>query len=282
MDPELYLKKHHVLTYIEDAVTFLLERKDEDPKTKPFQVLADYFQSVRSGSHVLFREYAFVMTTPHNRLSFVRVFWQSYTEIASRGELMRVSDYLSLLRLHCRDFPSEIVQKVGLVIFSHGAMESMVSFPDFLYTFQVVFLYEYFLSRCEELCCVIASGHGSLRPTVSVPSSAEQDAGSSSRPTSGTGERGRGGGREGESESIDSNKSIDAEVFLKAVANLVHRIVEGEPWHSCPSMEAVREALSGVRSLSFYDFVLALSRSEKVNTEIGALPPKIPNTLPPS
>ena len=56
LDPELYLKKYHVMTYVEDAISFLLERKDEDPKTKPFELLAEYFKSVRDGTHVLFRE----------------------------------------------------------------------------------------------------------------------------------------------------------------------------------------------------------------------------------
>lgn len=275
MDPELYLKKHHVLTYVEDAVTFLLQRKDEDPKTRPFELLADYFKSVRNGSHVLFREYAFVSATPHNRLSFLRIFWQSYTEVASRGELMRVSDYLSLLRLHCYDFPLSMVQKVGWVIFSHNTMESMVPFPDFLYAFQVVFVCEYFLARCEELCSVIAAGHGSLRTTVvvSVPSYTAQDV-SVSTPASGVGE------------SVEDGTQIDAETFLKAVANLIQEVREREPWHSCLSMETVREALNGVESLFFHDFVLALSRSEQVNAELGVLPPKtqllVPSTQQPS
>ncbi len=274
MEPEFYLKKHHILTYIEDAVTFLLERKDEDPKTKPFSVLADYFKSIRNGSHVLFREYAFISATPHNRLSFLRVFWQSYTEIASQGEVLRVADYLSLLRLHCHDFPVEIVQKVGWAIFSHNTMESMVTFPDFLYTFQVVFVYEHFLSRCEELCSTISTGHGLLKTTVvvSVPSSVEQDPSSSSRPTSGVDEERTAGGKKSDS-SWNSN-SIDADVFLKAVTNLVHQMLEREPWHSCLSVESVSEALSGVKSLSFCDFILYLSRSGLVNSEIGVLPAK--------
>ena len=269
LDPEVYLKKHHVMTYIEDAVTFLLERKDEDSKTKPFELLADYFKSVKNGTHILFREYSFVSLTPHNRASFVKLLWLSYAQVATRGEMMKVVEYLSLLRLVCHDFPSELVQKVARVIFSHNAMESVTSFPDFLYTFQVVFYYEHFLTQCEKLCSSIASGHphhvlSGTTVIVPMPSLGDQD---SSRPNTAQEKTEPGS-------SVENSKQVDAEVFSKAVTNLIQKLQDREPWHGCPSAIAVREVLSGVTKMSFYDFVLALSKSERINAEIGVLPCK--------
>ena len=273
LDPERYLKKHHVLTYIEDAVHFLLEQKDEDPKTKPFELLAEYFRSVKDGTHILFREYAFVSKTPHNCASFVKAFWQSYTEVASRGGPMKIMEYLSLLRLLCYDFPTEVVQKVAQAVFSHDAMENVISFPDFLYTFQVLSCYKDFLNHCEGLFSSISSGQlhrlsvGST-VVVSIPSVAEQD---STRPETAS----ENVVREHNSSPPECTKQIDTEVFAKAVTNLIQRQQEKEPWQSCPSVDTVREALSGIPKLSFLDFILALSRSERVNAELGVLPPRI-------
>ena len=263
MDPELYLKKHHVMTYVEDAITLLLERKDEDAKTKPFVVLAEYFKSVQSGNHVLFREYSFVSATPHNRRSFLQLFWQSYTKVAIRGESMQVMEYLSLLRLLCHDFPSGLVQRVAQFTFSHNAMENMLPFSDFLYTFQVIFYYEQFLAQCEALVSNVVAGHSLLRTTVvvAIPSSADI------RPAN-EAQQGRG------ELTPEKNKQIDAEVFLKVVTNLINKMQEREVWNSCPGVETVREVTSELANLSFYDFVLALSNSSHVNAEIGALPPK--------
>ncbi len=274
-DPEIYLRKYHVLTYIEDAVSFILERKDEDAKTKPFELLAEYFKSIKAGTHILFREYTFVCATPHNRVSFVKLFSQSYTEIAARNELMRVADYLSLLRLLCHDFPVSTVEKVGQVLFTQNTMDNLVSFPDFLYTFQTLFYYEHFLSLCELIFMNGDTPHtpyGSGTVVVSMPSATEQD--SISRPTT----------SEGESTSQImsdtfqtelSGKKLDSVTFVTAVVCLVQRLQDKEPWECCPTIEILYEVMQGMDSVSFFDFVLSLAKSEKVNSEIGVLPLKI-------
>ena len=300
-DPELYLKKHHVMSYLEDAVTFLLERREEDPKTRPYELLAEYFESVKKGTHVLFRDYSFISMTPHSRASFVRLFWYSFTEVANRGDSMRVMEYLSLLRLLCHNFPANLVQNVARVLFSYDAMENMISFPDFLYTFQVLFYYEVFLDRCELICKDMLSGQtppldlldGNSTVVVSMPSTGENT-------ERGGGGGGGGGGREGEGERRPETSSsmrsvlsseedvtttttttttfqhrpdtpLDAEVFLKAMTTLCLKF-EKEPWERSPDVEIVTEIIGELTSVTFYDFVLALSRSERVNSEIGALP----------
>lgn len=279
MDPELYLKKHHIMTYIEDVTSFLLERKDEDPRTKPMELIAEYFKSIKNGTHVLFREYSFISSTPHNRASFVRLFWHSYAEVAAKGDMMPLVEFLSLLRLLCYDFPEEMVQKVGEVLFSHNAMENLVSFSDFLYTFQVVFYYEIFLSHCRCICSDLEKGQTPLSllgstVVVSIPSFADQTEGS--RPTSRSGsitESGSSLHRQGVQKEQDG-KEVDLEMFTKAVFNLAYRLRDKEPWQRCPSLEVLTEVIGSMQSCSYLDFVLAISRSVNVNAEIGTLPAK--------
>ena len=284
MDPELYLKKHHIMTYIEDIVSFLLERKDEDPKTRPIEVLAEYFKSIKNGTHILFREYSFISSTPHNRASFVKLFWHSYAEVAVKGEMMQLVEFLSLLRLLCCDFPVEIVQKVGEVLFCHNTMENLVSFPDFLYTFQVVFYYEVFFSQCQSICSDLEKGQTPLSllgstVVVSIPSFADQTE-SASRPTSRSGSLSESNSSSlGRQDGVpireeQHNKQVDPEMFTKAVFNLAYKLQEREPWQRCPSPEVLTEVIGTMPSCSYLDFVLALSRSDTANAEIGTLPAK--------
>ena len=85
--PEVYLQKHCLMTYIQDAVAYVLQRKGE---AKPLEVLVEYFGSVKSGTHVAFREYSYVIATPHNRTSFLKLFWRTYAQIALKGGPMNV------------------------------------------------------------------------------------------------------------------------------------------------------------------------------------------------
>lgn len=273
-DPAVYLKKHHVITYIEDVVSFLLERKDEDSKVKPFELLAEYFKSVKSGTHILFREYSFVCATPHNRISLVKLFSQSYTEIASRNEMMNVTEYLSLLRLLCHDFPLSTVKRISQVLFTQNTMENLVSFPDFLYTFQTVFYYEHFLNLCEQIFLNGPSPHSVCTGStvvVSMPSAADQD--EASRPATSEGERATQI-KKSTFQTELSGRQLESDAFVTAVVAIVQRLREKEPWECCPSVETVHGVMQDVMSLSFFDFVLSMARSEAVSAEIGALPPK--------
>ena len=274
MDPDVYLRKHHLLTYVEDAVVLLLGRKDEDSKTKPFELLADYFKSVQTGSHVVFREYNFICATPHNRKSFISTFWQTYQSVAECSEAMRTVEYHSLLRLLCTDFPLEITQRVPRALFGHDATGSIISFVDFTYTFQVTFYFEYFFSQLQLVYPNLLSGtyHPPLYPqfsstTVVVPlPPASSDA--NSRPN--TAQQ-----RPPLTAPSDTySKPVAGGVLMEAALELCQRMSEREPGLSCPSEEAVREVLSGVDRLSLHDFALKLSLSKLVNSEIGALPDK--------
>lgn len=280
MDPDLYLKKHCVLTYIEDGVSSLLERKDEDPKIKPFELLTEYFSSIKARTHILFREYSYVCATAHNRISFVSLFWKSYTEIAKRNERMKVSEYLPLLRLHCYDFPVSVVFKVAQVMFTHSPMDNLISFTDFLFTFQTVFYYEYFLGLCEGLYRDILSGRtthsylGGSTVFVSMPSAAEQE--SESQPAISNSPYASGNLNEAQmndmSETVLGSKQVECEIFMTAVIKLIHKLREDEPWESCPNVDNICEVIGQVRLFTFFDFVRLLSKNEAINTDIGVLP----------
>lgn len=43
------------------------------------------FSSVKNSNHVLFREYNYIKATPHNRASFIRVFWRCYRQLGKSG-----------------------------------------------------------------------------------------------------------------------------------------------------------------------------------------------------
>ena len=280
-DPELYLKKHHIMTYIEDIVSFLLEKKDEDPKTRPIEVLSEYFKSVKEGTHIVFREYSFISSTPYNRASFIKLFWHTYAEVALEGKMMQLAEFLSLLRLLCHDFPAEVVQKVGEVLFSHNTMENLVSFPDFLYTFQIVFNYEVFLSQCRSIYDDLQKGQTPLSllgstVVVSIPSFADQTE-TACRPTSRCGSLSEStsyspSDHDGPKEK--EGKQVDSRMFTKAVFNLAYKLREREPWHKSPSQDVLSEVISLMQNCSYLDFVLALSSSDSANAEIGTLPAK--------
>ena len=43
------------------------------------------FKSVVQGNHTLFREYSYIQKTPHNKASFIRVFWKCFRHIGRNG-----------------------------------------------------------------------------------------------------------------------------------------------------------------------------------------------------
>ena len=273
MEPDIYLKKHHLLTYIDDAIQLLLSCKDEDSKTKPFELLTDYFNSVRNGSHIVFREYDFITATPHNRKSFVATLWQTYSGVSECREPMRIIELHSLFRLLCGDFPLNETEKVAKAL--KNTTSGVISFTDFIYAFQVTFYFDYFLAHLEAAYPSLLAGtyHPPIYPqfsstnTVVVPlppaptstitTSSQTDTLSSKNSASQT----------------DSAKTlVNSGVLLEAALELCQRMEESEPGQSCPSQEALREVLSGADLLSLRDFVVNLSLSDRINSEIGALP----------
>ncbi|XP_075282027.1 centriolar satellite-associated tubulin polyglutamylase complex regulator 1 isoform X3 [Opisthocomus hoazin] len=83
-----YLAQRHVLTYMEDAVSQLLENREDTSQYGIARFFTEYFNSVRQGTHILFREFSFVQATPHNRASFLRTFWRCFRTVGKNGEFL--------------------------------------------------------------------------------------------------------------------------------------------------------------------------------------------------
>ncbi|XP_069761637.1 centriolar satellite-associated tubulin polyglutamylase complex regulator 1 isoform X3 [Narcine bancroftii] len=169
LSAEEYLSQTYVLTYIEDAVSQLLEYKEDHSKIGIARFLAEYFTSVKQGSHILFREFSFIKATPYNRASFIRMFWQCFRQIGKNGDLLTVIEYHSLLQLICHDLPMDLAQKAARIILMDDAMDCPMSFVDFLYAFQIRLYYYEFL---ESIAIIYQDLHMGKNPnTVIVPTS---------------------------------------------------------------------------------------------------------------
>ncbi|CAJ0916918.1 unnamed protein product, partial [Ranitomeya imitator] len=122
------------------------------------------FSSASRGTHVLFRDFAFVQCTPHNRASFLRLFWRCFRTIAKNGDLkisvgkqddpgnltetvrilqdlLAMKEYQCLLQMLCPDFPMDMTQKAARIVLMDDAMDCLMSFSDFLYAFQIQFYF---------------------------------------------------------------------------------------------------------------------------------------------
>ncbi|XP_033751482.1 UPF0705 protein C11orf49 homolog isoform X13 [Pecten maximus] len=249
MTAEKYLAKHNILVYLEDSVAQLLEHREENPKTNAVKFFSEYFNSLRDGNHTMFREYNFVQATPHNRASFVRLFWKCYRQIGKKGDLLSIQEYHSLLSLLCPDFPFEPVQKTARIILLDDALDCLISFADFIYAFQVQFYYEEFMEKCHEIYLSLMQTQRSPRDPVVVPSGTEDT--------------------KVHQNSHHPSDGVDAMQYFRAVYPVCDRSSFSTPPGNC-----LKEILFNVPRVSFYGFLMALAKSESINDHIGRLPPK--------
>lgn len=249
MTAERYLAKHHVLVYMEDSIAQLLEYREENPKINPVKILSEYFTSLRDGNHTMFREYQFIHMTPHNRASFVKLFWKCYRHIGKKGDLLSIQEYHSLITLLCSDFPFEIVQKTARIILLDDALDCLISFTDFIYAFQVQFYYEEFLDKCSEIYQSMIQTQSSPRNPVVVPSGTDDI--------------------KIHANSHHPGDGVDAVQYFRAVYPLCDRSN-----YSTPPVESLKEILFNIPRVSFYGFLMAIAKSEAINEHIGRMPRK--------
>ncbi|BFZ05315.1 hypothetical protein BsWGS_08354 [Bradybaena similaris] len=247
---EAYLAKHHILTYLEDSITQLLECREENPKVVPTQFFCEYFRSLQDGQHTMFREFAYIKSTPHNRISFVVLFWKCFQQIGKKGDLLSMQEYHSLLGLLCPDFPFQMVQNIARIVLIDDALDCLISFSDFIYAFQVQFYFEEFLAKSNEIYQGLLQTINSPRDPVIVPTSNENDGAvhkNTHHPTDG----------------------VEAMQFFRAIYPLLNRVE-----YSTPPLASLKEILFNVPCISFYEFLMAIAKSDSINTYIGRLPSK--------
>ncbi|XP_056106743.1 centriolar satellite-associated tubulin polyglutamylase complex regulator 1 isoform X2 [Rhinichthys klamathensis goyatoka] len=244
-----YLAETNVLFYLNDAVTQLLEHKEEYTQFGVVRYFAEYFTSVKNGNHVLFREFSYIKATPHNKESFIHIFWKCFRQIGKNGDLLAMSEYSSLLQLLCPDFPTEMVQNTARIVLIDDATDCL-SFSDFIYSFQIQFYYEEFVESVSVIYQDLLSGKNPN--TVIVPTSTSVEQLSSAA-----------------NEEPDAQEGVDSSIFCECIEGLCERFK-----HKFPSIVAIKEILESSQRVSFYSFLMALAKHEGVNQDISALPNK--------
>ncbi|XP_013885630.1 centriolar satellite-associated tubulin polyglutamylase complex regulator 1 isoform X2 [Austrofundulus limnaeus] len=247
---EQYLADSQVLFYLNDAVTQLLEHREEYTQ---FGLVR--FSSVKNSNHVLFREFSYIRATQHNRASFIRVFWRSFRQIGRSGELLSLLEYRSLLQLLCPDFPLELVQSAARMVLMDDATDCLMSFSDFIYAFQLQLYYQEFL---ESLLLVYQDLLAGKSPnTVIVPTSTSV-------------EQLQSAVAEEENEKEERQQDgVETSTLSQCVEVLCDRFKSSHPSRSC-----MKEILEQTDKVSYSSFLLSLSKHESINQSIGALPSK--------
>ncbi|EAW67971.1 chromosome 11 open reading frame 49, isoform CRA_c [Homo sapiens] len=164
-----------------------------------------------------------------------------------------MKEYHCLLQLLCPDFPLELTQKAARyvsIVLMDDAMDCLMSFSDFLFAFQIQFYYSEFLDSVAAIYEDLLSGKNPN--TVIVPTSSSGQ--HRQRPALG---------------GAGTLEGVEASLFYQCLENLCDRHK-----YSCPPPALVKEALSNVQRLTFYGFLMALSKHRGINQALGALPDK--------
>ncbi|KAM4574003.1 centriolar satellite-associated tubulin polyglutamylase complex regulator 1 [Odontesthes bonariensis] len=250
---EQYLADSHVLFYLSDAVTQLLEHREEYTQFGLIRYFAEYFSSVKNSNHVLFREFNYIRATPHNRASFIRVFWRCFRQVGKSGDVLSVLEFRSLLQLLCPDFPLEVVQSAARIVLMDDATDCLMSFSDFIYAFQLQFYYQEFLDSVLLIYQDLLAGKSPNTVIVPTSSSIEQ------LPSVAAEENGR----------EEQQDGVEPSTLTQCVDALCERFK-----HSHPTRSSMREILEQADRVSYYGFVMSLAKHEGINQTIGALPSK--------
>ncbi|XP_074961559.1 centriolar satellite-associated tubulin polyglutamylase complex regulator 1 isoform X2 [Phalacrocorax aristotelis] len=245
-----YLAQRHVLTYMEDAVSQLLENREDISQYGIARFFTEYFNSVRQGTHILFREFSFVQATPHNRASFLRTFWRCFRTVGKNGDLLTAQEYHCLLQLLCPDFPMELAQKAARIVLTDDAMDCLMSFSDFLFAFQIQFYYSEFLESVAVIYQDLLAGKNPN--TVIVPTSSSGQHRQRQLP-----------------DDCSPLDGVEAFLFYQCLESLCDRSK-----YSCPPSALMKEMLSSAQRMTFYGFLMALSKDQGINRALGALPDK--------
>ncbi|KAF6102347.1 hypothetical protein HJG60_001636 [Phyllostomus discolor] len=178
------------------------------------------------------------------------LFRKQLTVLWELSYLLTMKEYHCLLQLLCPDFPLELTQKAARIVLMDDAVDCLMSFSDFLLAFQTQFYYSEFLESVAAIYQDLLSGKNPN--TVIVPTSSSGQ--HRQRPAL------------GETSMLEG---VEASLFYQRLESLCDRHK-----YSCPPPAVVREVLGNVQRLTFYGFLVALSKHHGTNQALGALPDK--------
>ena len=277
MDPLQYLEAHNMLTYISDAIAVLTTRKRQDPSKSDIALLAQYFQTLKLGVHVYGREFEYVTATPYNRICFIRLFWQCFYALEKESMVMKVTDYLQLLRLLCPNFPTSFVSKIKSVL-RHSGNKTSIRFQEFIYIFQVTLYYEGFLAECEKVYTEPSTERDQIQVSV-VASGADgavlatNNSQSEQKHLVLTGQILQG--HEADYEDSASKPHEGISMFAEQVLHIRDKLLNEQQWQCLPEAKTLRHILLGdSRVTSSVGLIVSLVQSNAINLEIGILPNK--------
>ncbi|XP_010220589.1 PREDICTED: UPF0705 protein C11orf49 homolog [Tinamus guttatus] len=144
----------------------------------------------------------------------------------------------------------ELTQKAARIVLMDDAMDCLMSFSDFLFAFQIQFYYSEFLESVAAIYQDLLAGKSPN--TVVVPTSSS-------------------GQHRQRQPTNDCNPldGVEASLFYQCLESLCDRSK-----YSCPPSALVKEILSSVQRLTFYEFLMALAKHQGINRALGALPDK--------
>ncbi|KAF0040868.1 hypothetical protein F2P81_006766 [Scophthalmus maximus] len=241
------------VTADEYLVTQLLEHKEEYTQFGVNRYFAEYFSSVKNSNHVLFREFNYIRATPHNRVSFIRVFWRCFRQIGKSGDLLSVLEYRSLLQLLCPDFPVETVQSAARIVLMDDAIDCLMSFSDFLYAFQLQFYYQEFLDSVLKIYHDLLAGKSPNTVFVPTSDSVEQ------LPSVAAEENDREQQQQQQQQQQEEDGGVEPSTLAQCIDDLCDRFKH-------------REVLDETDKICYYSFLMSLAKHESVNQTVGVLP----------
>lgn len=237
--PDNYLARNYIMEYLNDSVQQLLDIRNSNPKIDILEFFGEYFKSVKQGTHILFREYSFIASTPHNRGCFIEKILETYTSMLEKEEPLKTCDFHALILLLCPDFPLEIVEKSLRMICPIDNLSAF--FKDFIYAFQFQFYYKEFAKQSKQIydndhaIKMDESASSSLQSTTKLLSC-----------------------------GMNKKKFLDHLEILSSQVN-----------YSFPSKIVLKEVLKQKDGeVNYDDFTLELSKNDKLTVEIGKLPTK--------
>ncbi|XP_069580464.1 centriolar satellite-associated tubulin polyglutamylase complex regulator 1 isoform X3 [Brachyistius frenatus] len=163
-------------------------------------------------------------------------------------------EFRSLLQLLCPDFPVETVQSAFRIVLMDDAIDCLLSFSDFLYAFQLQFYYQEFLDSVLVIYQDLLAGKSPNTVIVPTSTSIEQ------LPSVATEENDK---------EENQQDGVEPSTLAECIDALCDRFK-----HSHPSRLCMREILEQTDKVSYYSFLMSLSKDESINQTVGALPSK--------